>query len=264
MNPSTPTATPKPSASEPAAKATPTHMHSGEGLPGDTPFLRTIKTFVTRAGRATSGQLRAIEDLGPRFVLPYAPQPIDLTAVFGPERAFAPLILEIGFGMGEATAHIARLRPSDNFLCCEVHEAGVGALLKRMQDPPIENIRIVQHDALEVLEHNLSPASLDGIHYFFPYPWPKLRHHKRRLIQPAYVTRLTQRLTPGAYVHCATDWQPYAQQMLAVLGAEAGLKNTSDQADGYCTKPDYRPLTKFENRGIKLGHGVWDLVFKRA
>jgi len=239
-------------------------MHSGEGLRSGTPFLRTIKTFVTRAGRATSGQLRAIEDLGPRFVLPYAPQPIDLTAVFGPERASAPLILEIGFGMGEATAHIARLRPSDNFLCCEVHEAGVGALLKRMQDPPIENIRIVQHDALEVLEHNLSPASLDGIHIFFPDPWHKLRHHKRRLIQPAYVTRLTQRLKPGAYVHCATDWQPYAQQMLAVLGAEAGLQNTSDQADGYCRKPDYRPLTKFENRGIQLGHGVWDLVFKRV
>jgi len=174
------------------------------------------------------------------------------------------LILEIGFGMGEATAHIARVRPQDNFLCCEVHEAGVGPLLKRMQEPPIDNIRIVQHDALEVIEHNLAPASLDGIHIFFPDPWHKLRHHKRRLIQPAYVSRLMQRLKPGGYVHCATDWQPYAQQMLAVLGAETGLKNTSTQADGYAIKPDYRPLTKFENRGIKLGHGVWDLVFKRA
>ena len=264
MNPNTPSTAPKPSACEPAAKATPTHMHSGEGLHHDKPFLRTIKTFVTRAGRATSGQLRAIEDLGPRFVLPYAPQPLNLATVFGSERTSAPVILEIGFGMGEATAHIARLRPNDNFLCCEVHEAGVGALLKRMQDPPIANIRILQHDALEVIEHNLGLASLDGIHIFFPDPWHKLRHHKRRLIQPAYVSRLTQRLKPGGYVHCATDWQPYAQQMLAVLGAEAGLKNTSDQADGYCTKPDYRPLTKFENRGIKLGHGVWDLVFQRA
>jgi hypothetical protein len=152
MNDSIPPQAPKPSASEPAAKATPTHLHSGDGKPHDQPFLRTIKTFVTRAGRATSGQLRAIEDLGPRYVLPYSPEAIDLTAVFGPERASAPLILEIGFGMGEATAHIARLRPSDNFVCCEVHEAGVGALLKRMQDPPIENIRIVQHDALEVID----------------------------------------------------------------------------------------------------------------
>jgi tRNA (guanine-N7-)-methyltransferase len=145
-----------------------------------------------------------------------------------------------------------------------VHEAGVGALLKRMQEPLIDNIRIVQHDALEVIEHNLSPASLDGIHIFFPDPWHKVRHHKRRLIQPAYVARLTQRLKPGGYLHCATDWQPYAQQMLALLGAEPGLINTSTQADGYATKPDYRPLTKFENRGIKLGHGVWDLVFRRV
>jgi len=263
MNPSTPPSAPEHSTPEPAAKATPTHMHSGAGLRSDTPFLRTIKTFVTRAGRATSGQLRAIEDLGPRFVLPYAPEPIDLAMVFGPERASAPLILEIGFGMGEATAHIARVRPSDRFLCCEVHEAGVGALLKRMQEPPIENIRILQHDALEVIRHNLAPASLDGIHVFFPDPWHKLRHHKRRLIQPAYVAELTQRLKPGGYLHCATDWQPYAQQMLAVLSAEAGLVNTSPQGDGYATKPEYRPLTKFENRGIKLGHGVWDLVFKR-
>ncbi|NBX54236.1 MAG: tRNA (guanosine(46)-N7)-methyltransferase TrmB [Betaproteobacteria bacterium] len=229
----------------------------------DPPFWRTIKTFVTRAGRATSGQLRAIEDLGPRFVLPFQPHRLDLRAVFGPERADAPLILEIGFGMGEATAHIARVRPGDNFLCCEVHEAGVGALLKRMQDPPLGNIRILQHDALEVLAHNLAPASLDGIHVFFPDPWHKLRHHKRRLIQPAYVAQLTLRLKRGGYLHCATDWQPYAQQMLAVLSAEPGLHNTSDQTDGYCTKPDYRPLTKFENRGLKLGHGVWDLVFKR-
>jgi tRNA (guanine-N7-)-methyltransferase len=224
------------------------------------PFLRTIKTFVTRAGRATSGQLRAIEDLGPRFVLPYSPEPIDLATVFGPERASAPLILEIGFGMGEATAHIARVRPSDRFLCCEVHEAGVGALLKRMQDPPIENIRIVQHDALEVIRHNLAPASLDGIHIFFPDPWHKLRHHKRRLIQSEFVARLVQHLAPGAYLHCATDWQPYAEQMLQVLQAEPGLRNT---ADGYAPRPDWRPLTKFENRGIRLGHGVWDVVFER-
>ena len=262
MNPSTPPASTDPLAPTPAA--TPTPMHSGEGMPSDKPFLRTIKTFVTRAGRATTGQLRAIEDLGPRFVLPYSPQVLDLTAAFGPERASAPLILEIGFGMGEATAHIARVRPNDNFLCCEVHEAGVGALLKRMQAPPIDNIRILQHDALEVVQHNLVPASLDGIHVFFPDPWHKLRHHKRRLIQPAYVAQLTQRLKTGGYLHCATDWQPYAQQMLAVLSAEAGLQNTSEHADGFASQPDYRPLTKFENRGLKLGHGVWDLVFKRA
>ena len=177
----------------------------------------------------------------------------------------APSILEIGFGMGEATAQIAALRPQDNFLCCEVHTPGVGALLKRIAEQPLSNIRILQHDAVEVIDHMLPLASLDGAHIFFPDPWHKTKHNKRRLIQPPLIAKLAARLQPGGYLHCATDWAPYAQQILAVLSAEPLLRNTAGlEAGGYAPKPDYRPLTKFENRGLKLGHGVWDLVFTRA
>jgi tRNA (guanine-N7-)-methyltransferase len=168
--------------------------------------------------------------------------------------------LEIGFGMGEATAHIAGLMPEKNFLCCEVHEPGVGALLKRIGENALGNIRILQHDALEVVDQMLPPGSLDGIHIFFPDPWHKLRHNKRRLIQPPVVAKLAARLAPGAYLHCATDWEPYAQQMMTVLSAEPHLANT---ATDFAPRPAYRPLTKFENRGLRLGHGVWDLVFTR-
>ena len=216
---------------------------------------RTIRSFVRRAGRTTIGQAKAFETLGPKFIVPYRPQLLDLAATFGRE---APTILEIGFGMGEATAHIAALLHDRNFLCCEVHEPGVGALLKRIGEQGLSNIRIVQHDAVEVLDHMLAPQSLAGVHIFFPDPWHKLRHHKRRLIQPPLAARLAARLRSGGYLHCATDWEPYAQQMLQVLGAEPQLRNT---AAGFAPKPDYRPLTKFENRGLKLGHGVWDLVF---
>jgi tRNA (guanine-N7-)-methyltransferase len=212
---------------------------------------------VRRAGRTTTGQAKAFEQLGPRFLLPYEPKPLDFRAAFGRD---APTILEIGFGMGEATAHIAALMPEKNFLCCEVHEPGVGALLKRIGEQDLANIRIVQHDAVEVLEHMLPEASLAGVHIFFPDPWHKLRHNKRRLVQPPLVTRLASRLQVGGYIHCATDWEPYAQQMLEVLSAEPQLANT---AQGYAPRPHYRPLTKFENRGLKLGHGVWDLVFQK-
>ena len=233
----------------------------------DTPFgavppgvthPKTIKSFVRRAGRTTTGQAKAFEDLGPQFIVPYAPAALDAPAAFGRS---APLILEIGFGMGEATAHIAKVRPHDNFLCCEVHEPGVGALLKRIGENDLENIRIVQHDAVEVIDHMLSPASLDGVHIFFPDPWHKTKHNKRRLIQPVLVAKLVARLKPGGYLHCATDWQPYAEQILQVLSAEPLLANT---AQDYAPQPAYRPLTKFENRGLRLGHGVWDLVFTRA
>ena len=218
---------------------------------------RTIRSFVRRAGRTTTGQAKAHAELGPRFLLPYQPQPLDFKAAFGRE---APTILEIGFGMGEATAHIAALMPENNFLCCEVHEPGVGALLKRIGENALTNIRIVAHDAVEVLEHMLPERSLAGVHIFFPDPWHKLRHNKRRLIQPPLVARLASRLQPGGYLHCATDWEPYAQQMLAVLSAEPQLENS---AQAYAPRPHYRPLTKFENRGLKLGHGVWDLVFRK-
>ncbi|VTY35886.1 tRNA (guanine-N(7)-)-methyltransferase [Xylophilus ampelinus] len=221
---------------------------------------RRLKSFVRRAGRTTGGQAKAFETWGPEFLLPYREGRLDLDAAFG---RHAPTILEIGFGMGEATAHIARVRPEDNFLCCEVHEPGVGALLKRIGEQQIGNIRICAHDAVEVLEHMLAPGSLAGIHVFFPDPWHKKRHNKRRLIQPPFVRQLAEHLAPGGYLHCATDWQPYAEQMLDVLGAEPLLANTSTAADGWAAKPDYRPLTKFENRGLKLGHGVWDVVFRR-
>ncbi|MDA7417980.1 tRNA (guanosine(46)-N7)-methyltransferase TrmB [Xenophilus arseniciresistens] len=242
-------------ASAPASPSNETPV-TAEGHPH-----RRLKSFVRRAGRTTTGQSKAFEQWGPEFLVPYRQAPLDLQAAFGRQ---APTVLEIGFGMGEATAHIARVRPEDNFLCCEVHEPGVGALLKRIGEQQISNIRICAHDAVEVLEHMLPGAVLAGIHIFFPDPWHKKRHHKRRLIQPPFVRQLAEHLAPGGYLHCATDWQPYAQQMLEVLGAEPLLANTSQAPDGWADKPDYRPLTKFENRGLRLGHGVWDLVFKRV
>ncbi len=225
--------------------------------PTPPPPHRPIRSFVLRAGRMGPGQARALAELGPRYLLPWQPTPPGWDAIFG--RA-APRILEIGFGMGDATAQIAAARPEVDFIGCEVHAPGVGALLKRIGERGLTNLRLVQHDAVEVLEHMVEPASLAGIHLFFPDPWHKKRHHKRRLVQPAFVARLVTRLAPGATLHFATDWQPYAEQMLAVLSAEPALANT---AACYAPRPDYRPLTKFEHRGLKLGHSVWDLVFVR-
>ena len=229
---------------------------SGKAPPG-VAHPRAIRSFVRRAGRTTTGQARAFEQLAPRFVLPYTAQPLDFDATFG--RA-AATVLEIGFGMGEATAHIAALMPQTNFLCCEVHEPGVGALLKRVGEQGLENIRVLQHDAVEVIATMVPAQSLAGVHIFFPDPWHKLKHNKRRLIQSPLVAQLAARLAPGGSLHCATDWEPYAQQMLEVLAAEPQLENT---AAGFAPKPHYRPLTKFENRGLKLGHGVWDVVFRK-
>jgi tRNA (guanine-N7-)-methyltransferase len=231
-------------------------------------FPKNIKSFVKRAGRTTTGQAKAFEVWGPQFLWTYAPEPLNMAKAFalnGQDAAPAPVILEIGFGMGEATVQIAKVRPNDHFLCCEVHEPGVGALLKRIGEQDIQNIRILQHDAVEVIDNMLSLASLDGVHIFFPDPWHKSRHNKRRLIQSPLIAKLAARLKPGAYIHCATDWEPYAVQILEVLSAEPLLKNTADDSrGGYAVKPDYRPLTKFENRGLKLGHGVWDVVFQRV
>jgi tRNA (guanine-N7-)-methyltransferase len=235
-------------------------------VPGPAPFPhRPLRSYVLRTGRTTVGQARAFEELGPQFLVPYRAEPLDVGACFA---RLAPTILEIGFGMGEATAHIAAVRPGDNFLCCEVHPPGVGALLKRIDAQALTNVRIVQHDAVEVIDRMLSPASLQGVHIFFPDPWHKKRHNKRRLIQPALIAKLAARLQIGGYLHCATDWEPYAIQILEVLRGEPLLRNTTDNTtsdpSGYAPKPDYRPLTKFENRGIKLGHGVWDVVFRRV
>jgi len=221
-----------------------------------------IRSFVVRAGRMGTGQVRALKALGPRFVLPYAPEPPDWQQVFGRR---APLILEVGFGMGQATAAIARARPDVDFIGVEVHEPGVGALLKLIGEGRLGNVRILQHDAVEVLEHMVTPGSLAGVHVFFPDPWHKRRHHKRRLFQPHTVRLMATRLAKGGVLHGATDWEPYAHQMREALRAEALLRNTVDDAhEGFAPRPDYRPLTKFEQRGIRLGHGVWDLVFERV
>jgi tRNA (guanine-N7-)-methyltransferase len=237
--------------------------------PAPKPFMRTIKSFVKRAGRTTSGQAKAFEDLGPKFLLPYQASAIDLVAAYDCSTgATTPIVLEIGFGMGEATAKIATTLPDTHFLCCEVHEPGVGALLKRIGENNITNIRICAHDAVEVIDHMLPLQSLDGVHIFFPDPWHKTKHNKRRLIQSPLIAKLAARLKVGGYLHCATDWQPYAEQILEVLSAEPKLKNRAlashPELAGYAPKPHYRPLTKFENRGIKLGHGVWDVVFERV
>ena len=231
-----------------------------DSAPGNVAFPRTLRSFVRRQGRTTRGQTRALAEIGPKVLVPYADALADLHALF--EQPSHPLVLEIGFGMGEATAQIALGLPGTNFLCCEVHEPGVGALLKRIGEHGIGNIRILAHDAVEVLDHMLAPGSLDGVHIFFPDPWHKKRHNKRRLVQSALVAKLAARIQPGGYLHCATDWEPYAVQMLEVLAAEPLLVN-SVAGGGYAPKPAYRPLTKFENRGLKLGHGVWDLVFTR-
>jgi tRNA (guanine-N7-)-methyltransferase len=225
------------------------------------PPQRPLRSFVLRAGRMGTGQQRALQELGPRYLLPFAAAPIDWPAIFG---RTAPRVLEIGFGMGDATAQIAAALPGTDFIGVEVHVPGVGALLKRIGEQGLSNLRLIQHDAVEVLQQQVAPASLDGVHIFFPDPWHKKRHNKRRLVQPEFVALLASRLAPGAYLHCATDWEPYAQQMLDVLRAEPALANTAAAEPGFAPRPAYRPLTKFEARGLKLGHGVWDLVFSRT
>jgi len=226
------------------------------------PHPRGIRSYVLRAGRTTTGQARALAELGPRFILPFDPAVTDLVAAC--QGGFSAVVLEIGFGMGSATAHIAAGRPDTLFIGCEVHQPGVGALLKLIGEQGLQNIRILRHDAVEVLTRMIAPGTLDGLHIFFPDPWHKKRHHKRRLIQPPFVRLAAERLRPGGYLHCATDWEPYAQHMQSVLSSETLLANTSNSADGYAPRPAYRPATKFEQRGLRLGHGVWDLVFRRG
>lgn len=216
-----------------------------------------IRSFVLRQGRVSNAQRRAVDTLSSVYGIAYAPGALDFERIFGRR---APTILEIGFGMGETTALIAQAHPENNYLGIEVHTPGVGSLLKLIAENALGNLRLVQHDAVEVLEHMIPEGSLAGAHIFFPDPWPKKRHHKRRLIQPAFVALLASRLAPGAYLHAATDWQEYAEQILAVLAAEPTLANT---ASGFAPRPDYRPQTKFESRGLKLGHGVWDIVFRK-
>jgi tRNA (guanine-N7-)-methyltransferase len=219
---------------------------------------RRIRSFVLRQGRLTKGQAHALETGWPSYGVEYGLQRLDLKQLFG--RADSKKILEIGFGMGDATAKIAQTLPDCDFVAVEVHTPGVGSLLKLIQESDITNVRIIQHDVVEVLQNMLADNSLDGVHIFFPDPWHKKRHHKRRLIQAEFLKLLCAKLKVGAYIHVATDWQEYAEWVLEALSAEPLLQNS---IKGYAEKPSYRPLTKFENRGIQLGHGVWDLVFTR-
>ena len=257
---------------------------------------RKIRSFVRRAGRTTNAQSRAMNELAPQFLLPFDGKLFDWSifdSLSSPDQYQLPQrILEIGFGMGESTAHIAQVRPQDVFLGIEVHEPGVGALLKKIGELQLSNLRLIQHDAVEVLEHMIARESLDGVHIFFPDPWHKKRHHKRRLIQEDFITLLVSRLKSGGYIHLATDWHHYAEQMLLVLNQHPKLENSSKQLvlleaielsnaeqeiggivfshehlakphAGYVERPGYRPITKFENRGLKLGHGVWDLLYQK-
>ena len=237
----------------------PQGVRATPGRDGETRFSsRPIRSFVLRQGRMSAAQQRHFDATLPRVGIPYRAAPLDLDAAFG--RA-APKIVEIGFGMGETTACIAAALPQTDFLGIEVHGPGVGSLCKLIDENGLTNLRIVQHDAVEVLRDMIPAGALAGVHVFFPDPWHKKRHHKRRLVQPDFVALVASRLAPGGLLHCATDWEEYAVWMLEVLTAEPLLANT---AVGFAPRPDYRPLTKFENRGLKLGHGVRDLVFRRT
>ncbi|NNM83583.1 MAG: tRNA (guanosine(46)-N7)-methyltransferase TrmB [Burkholderiales bacterium] len=218
---------------------------------------KPIRSFVLRQGRVSNAQQRAHDNLLPLFGIEYTGEPLDLAAAFGRN---APVILEIGFGMGESTAAIAEAHPELDFLGIEVHTPGVGSLLKQIRERNLQNLRIIQHDAVEVLEKMIPDGALSGVHIFFPDPWPKKRHHKRRLIQAPLVSLLGRKLAEGGYLHAATDWVEYAEHILETLRAEPALENT---AADYAMKPQYRPLTKFEARGIRLGHEVRDIVFRK-
>ena len=216
-----------------------------------------IRSYVLRQGRFSPAQQKAYAELLPRFGVPYAAAPLDFRTLFGRD---APVVVEVGFGMGETTARIAQENPGVDYLGIEVHAPGVGSLLRQVEALGLANVRVVSHDAVEVLRDMVPPASLAGVHVFFPDPWPKKRHHKRRLVQPAFAALAASRLKPGGSIHVATDWEEYAQQVLEVLAATPGLVNT---AQGFAPRPATRPETKFERRGLKLGHGVWDVVFRR-
>jgi tRNA (guanine-N7-)-methyltransferase len=228
--------------------------------PSDAPPRRAIRSFVVRAGRMTVAQERAWTELWPRFGLESADAPLDLAAVFGRD---ATRTLEIGFGNGESLVSLAAEHPERDFLGIEVHRPGVGHLLLRIEELGLRNLRVICRDAVEVLERCIAEASLDEVLLYFPDPWPKKRHHKRRIVQPGFVALVASRLRPGGVLRMATDWQPYAEHMLAIAGACATLRNDSAEGD-YVPRPASRPVTRFERRGQRLGHGVWDLAFRRT
>lgn len=218
---------------------------------------RAIRSFVLRQGRFSPAQQRAYQTLLPRYGVAFGPGELALGDLFGRGN---PKFLEIGFGMGETTAAIAAAHPEHDFLAVEVHTPGVGGLLRLIEENALTNVRIVQHDAVEVVERMIAPGTLAGIHVFFPDPWPKKRHNKRRLLQAGFVHALARRLETGGYLHAATDWQEYADEILATFDGEPLLANSTSN---FAPRPDHRPQTKFERRGIKLGHGVWDIIHRR-
>lgn len=218
---------------------------------------RGIRSFVLRQGRTSPAQARALDLLLPRYGVAPTPSPLDYVSIFGRK---APVTLEIGFGMGDATARIASEHPQRDFLGIEVHGPGVGSLLNRIDSMRLTNLRVIRHDAAAVVRDMIPMASLAAIHVYFPDPWPKKRHHKRRLMTPAFVDQLAMRLSPGGYLHVASDWQDYAEEMLATLSAVDSLVN---EAEGFADRPAWRPQTRFEARGIARGHRVFDLLFRR-
>ena len=226
----------------------------------DTSRHRPIRSFVVRAGRMSPKQERGLTEGMARHGVSYAPELLDFAKTFARESQPAATILEIGFGMGTTTAEIAAAHVDTHYLAVEVHPPGVGSLCNLLDDQLLTNVKVIQHDAVEVLNHMVAPGSLTGIHIYFPDPWHKARHIKRRLVQPPLVALLASRLAPNGYLHLATDWVPYAEHMLEVLSAEPLLKNTSTD---YAPPPSWRPETKFERRGLKLGHEVRDLLFRK-
>ena len=230
-------------------------MTSGPAFPH-----RTIRSFVRREGRITEGQQRALAELLPRYGVPPGDAPIDLTALFGRN---APVHVEIGFGNGDALAAMASAHPHNDYLGIEVHRPGVGALLRQLDAGSIANVRVISADAVQVLEQRIDDDALSAVCLFFPDPWPKKRHHKRRLVQPEFLALLRRKLKVGTRLHFATDWEDYAQHMLKVLSAAEGFENSAG-AGQFAPSPTTRPPTKFERRGQRLGHGVWDLIFERC
>ncbi|MBX5462800.1 MAG: tRNA (guanosine(46)-N7)-methyltransferase TrmB [Steroidobacteraceae bacterium] len=228
--------------------------------PAESEHPRSIRSFVTRSGRITEAQQRALSELWPKYGIEFTRQPLDLDAVFGRR---APRVVEIGFGNGENLAALATAHPERDYLGIEVHRPGVGRLMLAAEAVGLTNLRIVCHDAVEVLTDQIGPASLDEVLILFPDPWHKKRHHKRRLIQPPFASLLASRLKPGGLLRLATDWEPYAIQMLEVLGACEGLRNLSPTGT-FVERPAERVTTRFEKRGTRLGHGVWDLAFQRT
>ena len=224
------------------------------------PHRRSIRSFVVRAGRMTVAQERAWRDLWPVFGIEQGAGLLDFPAVFG--RA-APVTFEIGFGNGDSLVALALAHPERNFVGLEVHRPGVGHLMLRCEEEHVGNVRIVCHDAVEILQQRVADATLDEVLLYFPDPWPKKRHHKRRIVQPAFVELVARKLKPGGVFRMATDWQPYAEHMLETAGRCALLRNESTTGD-YLPRPESRPVTKFEQRGHRLGHGVWDLAFRRV